>query len=561
MLVLTNITKCLIKNDYILCAILAIAFATAPYFMGSGACPISLAYCLSAVFTFLALLLFAGFTRTMMNRAATDLNADGTPGFVERAMSTRHHVLRIALFIILIWLPVLVLLYPGTLINDTWGELNQYIVFSDYGLTKYLSDHHPLFDTMLMGLAIVPLSRLTGQWQMVIFGYVLIQAFMTALAFSLTVDYVYHKLKLGPRAALLVLAAYCLLPLYPASVQTVSKDALFSWIYVFFSLQFTEFVRTDGQSLNHWGSLLLFTLLMLLCCLTKKVGMYIVLFSYIIAWAVLQRKSVRLLIPVVGSVLLMGIIMPAVLETWQIAPGGKQEPLSLPFQMTARYVVEHGDDITPEEYEILSRVLDMDSIAEDYNPVSADPVKGYSQMGADEDYSAYLCVWFRQGLRHPDSYWRAACCMLSGWFSWSEYDPLMNMNWRNQFDPYFIPEWVPVRTFSESTAAAYQEFYHALYRNPLFSLLLSYGLYAALIPAFVLGTVLKRNTPKGHWLAVLPFFFSLALGCWLAPVSVHLEGKRYLYPITYTAPLLLMWCLYVTKTRREAEKAVSDGHY
>ena len=132
MLDLTNITKCLIKNDYILCAILAIAFAAAPYFMGSGACPISLAYCLSAVFTFLALLLFAGFTRTMMNRAATDLNADGTPGFVERAMSTRHHVLRIALFIILIWLPVLVLLYPGTLINDTWGELNQYIVFSDY---------------------------------------------------------------------------------------------------------------------------------------------------------------------------------------------------------------------------------------------------------------------------------------------------------------------------------------------------------------------------------------------------------------------------------------------
>ena len=538
--------------DYVLCALLALAFAASPYYIADGSCPLSPAYVLSAICTFLVLLLFVWLARTALYRAA-DLRTGGAPGFVEKAMSRRGHVLWIAALIFLCWLPVLVFLYPGTLINDTWGQLNQYIVYSDLGATRYLSDSHPIFDTMLMGAAIVPLSRLTGQWQAVIFSYVLIQALLTALMFSLTVDYIYRRLELGPGAALFALAAYCLLPLYPASVQTVSKDALFSWIYVLFSLQFTEFVRTRGQSLERWGSLLSFTIVTLLCCLTKKAGICAVLLSYVIAWAVLRRRSVRLLIPALVPALVMGAVMPAVLETWWIAPGGKQEPLSLPFQMTARYAIEHGDDIAPEEYEILSRVLDMDTIAEDYDPLSADPVKGYRQRGDDEDYAAYLRVWLSQGLRHPDSYLRAACSMLSGWFSWTEYDPLMNMKWRNQFDPFFIPEWVPERGFSEGTAEAYQAFYHALYRNPLFRILLSYGLYAALIPAFALGTVMKRKAPKGSRLFLLPTVFSLTLCCWLAPLSIHFEGRRYLYPLTYTAPLMIMWCLYVTKNKASLE--------
>ena len=38
--------------------------------------------------------------------------------------------------------------------------------------------------------------------------------------------------------------------------------------------------------------------------------------------------------------------------------------------------------------------------------------------------------------------------MLAGWFSWSEYDPLMNMDWRNQLDPEIIPEWAAIRGLS-----------------------------------------------------------------------------------------------------------------
>ena len=481
--------------DYLLCMLLALACTASPYYRSSGECRFSLAFWLTAFSFFAVLLLCSGAIRTFLSMSETYPMDNGVIcELMGKVLARPHHDFIIAVFIFACWLPSICFLYPGTLINDTWGQLNQFII---YGFTgHYLFDNHPVFDTILMGTAIVPLSVKTGQWHAVIFCYVLIQAIATATVFSYVVNYVYSRLKLGPGAALFTLLYYCILPLYPASVQTVSKDALFSWIYTLYTVLITEFVRTRGQSLKSWKSLLSFTAVLILCCLTKKAGPLVVIPAYLIVWLTLQRKSLRLLLPAVVSILLMILILPVCFAAWNIGPGGKQEPLSMPFQMTARYVREHSDDITEEEYRILDKVLEMDTIVENYNPVSADPVKRYSQRGDDEDYPAYLKVWFRQGLRHPLSYLKAFNCMLAGWFSWEENDPLMNMDWHSQHNPKLIPDWVPTRSFSAATAAAYQEYYHKLYNMPIFRLLLSYGFYTALVPAFAIVTALKKGKRK-----------------------------------------------------------------
>ena len=87
---------------------------------------------------------------------------------------------------------------------------------------------------MVMGILIVPLSKLTGKWHMVMFLYVLLQAVLTSLAFANTVSYVYKKLRLGSRITTGMLLVYCVLPIFPASVQTISKDSFHSWGFVFF---------------------------------------------------------------------------------------------------------------------------------------------------------------------------------------------------------------------------------------------------------------------------------------------------------------------------------------
>lgn len=88
--------------------------------------------------------------------------------------------------------------------------------------------------------------------------------------------------------------------------------------------------------------------------------------------------------------------------------------------------------------------------------------------------------------------------MLSGWFSFWEYVPLMDMSWHSQLDKTIIPEWVPVRpAFAKKTADAVQNAYHNIYRTPLWGGVLSYGLYVALLPVFALTTALRNwKKPK-----------------------------------------------------------------
>lgn len=144
--------------------------------------------------------------------------------------------------------------------------------------------------------------------------------------------------------------------------------------------------------------------------------------------------------------------------------------------------------------------------------------------------------------------------MLSGWFSWEKYLPLTNTGQPNQLDSRFVPEWVQYRKSTMASAEALEELYDNLYSIPLLSILFTYGFYASILPSFVIATVCRRreNTDVKHWLAIVPTILSLILGCWLAPASVHIEGRRYLYPVIYTMPLLLMWCRYFYNEKKKA---------
>jgi len=273
-----------------------------------------------------------------------------------------------------------------------------------------------------------------------------------------------------------------------------------------------------------------------------------VLFSFItLLFAELNNKRCIKIVIIMLFVFAAGI-MPLTRHMLGAGRGGVQEMLSIPFQQTARYVKYHPKDITLSEKAVLSKVLDFDSLAKKYEPVSADPVKEYHQRGKTLDYVKYLKVWASQLVRHPYTYIEAFQAMLSGWFSFWENDPLMNMNWHSQLDKEVLPGWIPVRPeFAKMTADAVQNAYHTICRTPIWGGVLSYGLYAALLPAFALATTLRNwnNQSVKYYLVLVPVLLSIALGCWLAPVSIHFEGRRYLYPLTYTAPLLLGWCMYI----------------
>ena len=58
----------------------------------------------------------------------------------------------------------------------------------------------------------------------------------------------------------------------------------------------------------------------------------------------------------------MFIIMLLSFKAMNITKGGKQEMLSMPFQMTARYVTYYKDEMPNDELEVIDKVIGLDNI-------------------------------------------------------------------------------------------------------------------------------------------------------------------------------------------------------
>lgn len=472
-----------------------------------------------------------------------------TGKFTNKIINHKKRLLIIAAIIFVCWLPFLAMLYPGTCINDTWYQLISVIKLKN-GIWD-MNAHHPILDTFFMSAIILPVVYKSGSWHLAIFIYVLIQAVITSLVFSYSVIYTKEKLKLNNRCVLLLFLIYVLCPIYVASVQTVSKDALSAWIYVLFSIQYIEIVRTKGEFLKNKKNIIIHIITIVFCILTKKAEAYIIIFSYISLLIIYRKKFKKFLIPFATAALIPFIILPVFNLTFGIKKSGKQEMYSLPFQMTARYVKYNSENVTQEEKEVISKVLDYEKLGELYNPTNADPIKKYTQKGKDKDYTAYLKVWFDQGFKNPKIYIKALACHTAGWFSTTEYKPLINMDHHTSIDKKNIPEYAAIRNgITYKTYTVFNKTYDFLYSIPVLKIFLSYGFYASFLPMFIILTLIKNKKYKAL-ICCIPSALSIVIGCYLAPVSVNLEGLRYLFPITYTLPILLMVTIYSLKNKNE----------
>ena len=149
--------------EIIVALLLGFAFAAAPHYINKGECYFTIGYFIVSA-SIIRVLIKSNISKSYENRFVS---------FIYRIIWERNHPLLILTIIIfLLQLPLLILLYPGTLINDSWWQLNMYQEFINTG--KGLSDHHPIIDTFILGIIIFPLTKLFANVQVAFFIYVLI---------------------------------------------------------------------------------------------------------------------------------------------------------------------------------------------------------------------------------------------------------------------------------------------------------------------------------------------------------------------------------------------------
>lgn len=457
------------------------------------------------------------------------------------------------------WIPFILMAYPGNIrFNDTNFQINQFFgnpmenIFSS--LPGYrITDHHPIFDTIVFGLFIkmglLFFSSATIGW----FIYVLFQSVLmsSAICFGLKE---FDQMASNHILVNILLIVFAFIPFFPFSAMSMAKDMLsVPFLLLIFTLLLnpTKLVRSKKRFLA-------FCIASVLLVLTKKTGLHLVIFTVIILTVVDKRFKIigptTLLVALVTSRFVINAVL---ISSLNVSPGSKIEALAVPIQQVSRVVVDYGPNALNEwEYSAVDELIGVDTIPERFQENTSDGVKG---IGSDPNVNYYpessqlinfIKAYLSIGLRYPMAYVKAYVDLEAGWFTLNASCSWFGMLYDNEIPiqppngAFAIIRPEALRPLCRAVASSWTALSEHILLKPLFQL----SIYTTWIPlACVLLTLKHRIRELLAPMVLLLGSFGLLM---LSPVSTYNESVRYALPFIFMTPLLFLIVLNLTMSRK-----------
>lgn len=433
---------------------------------------------------------------------------------------------KISSFLILLgWVPWVVACLPGSVDWDSHTQICQALG------TMEMTAHHTVLSTWFHG-ACVGLGRMLGSDNLGVFFYIFLQCLICAWAYGQVVAF---GAKLHcPRALQYgATAFFALVPVWGAFAQTMVKDTLFAAIFAWFAVQTAEVWIFSDEYEKRPVLYLRYFFAALLTCLLRNNGVVAVAPVLLVTTVhgIYKKKWSRVGIAA-GVLICYGVFSLITTQLLAIAPGGVNEALSIPLQQTARYVLVYGNEVTDEEKAAIDAVVSYDQLAENYQPMISDGVKGLYKNPSAQELAQYAKVWLAMFWKHPSCYFQATQANSYGYYTIAE----------SNFDlEYYMfinqpsMEWKDLQiSYLDSTGVARYILYHwalLFERLPLIGLLVNHGFVTWWLVA-ICAWMFRRRL----W-AALPLCLGvdvLWLTCIASPVN---DLLRYYLPILACLPL------------------------
>lgn len=321
--------------------------------------------------------------------------------------------------LLLFWMPYFLYLYPGEVTADSISELNQ------AEGNDALSNHHPVAHTFMIKIFFDLGQFLFHDDTKALATYSVCQAVLLAMSFAYLILTLY-EFGFRKRWILCAFLYYAILSYHACYSVTMWKDIWFAGIMTAFAVTLWRvFVRYEISEKPN-PKLPLFETVMLFVmgtgvCLFRSNGLYAYLFFLVFfAWYHIRKKNFRPLITCVTALTVALIIKIPVYNALHVTPPDTIESLSIPAQHIAG-TLRDGAELTPEQEELLSHIVDVSRIAETYVSEISDPIKNLvretdNQQYLQEHKLEFLKLWIDLGLKHPVSYLKAQFNQTYGYF-------------------------------------------------------------------------------------------------------------------------------------------------
>ena len=455
-----------------------------------------------------------------------------------------HSFILSLIIILLCWLPYIIAFYPAILSPDPSNQIRQFFGIPNYYSKSVvlldeevvITNHHPVLHTFILG-GLAKAGYLLGSINLGLFIYSILQVGILSSVFAYTIYYM-GELKLPIKLRIAFLLIYSLVPVFPLYAMSAVKDVIFGALIILYIIFLFTVVKAKEEAMS-FGRIGFYILLITLITLFRNNGIHVILLTlpFAIYKVKAHRKSLSVII--LSTLLIYLGFSKMLLPALMITPGSIREALSIPFQQTARYVLEYEDELTDQEISAIDKLLNIETLGERYKPEISDPVKGeFNKYAQKEDLINYFKIWARGLIKHPGVYIEATMNNTYGYF----YPGKTNWYVYYRFDDRLVQDGFD---------------YHY---NDLFRLRKSLSLFAVAFPYIpVIG--LMVNIAFNVWLIFIGagyliyrqklseiIFLSpalvLILICIASPVNAYF---RYSLPYIFSMPIMISLFLYCAK--------------
>ena len=436
----------------------------------------------------------------------------------------KHAFIKCMVLILLSYLPVIIICYPGGSCVDVSYQISQAI-----GRVPF-STLHPILHTLFVGTFVNLGHRIFGSYDLGLYLQILTQCVILAAVMSFSIKTLLDRnIKKG--YAWFLLCIYCFAPMYSNFATMTIKDTLFNtWILLYMTLLF-RLLDSDTISVKI-SRILPIVLSAVLVMSFRNNGLIVVgscslgLMIYFI-FRGKKRKKIEVALYCVLPIVLFLILNQSLTMAFHAETFNSKEMLSIPFQQTARVIRDYKNEVSKQEWEILGAVLeDEKTLGELYDPNISDPVKRQFRSEATiGEIAAYLSLWMKWFFRHPGVYLEAFINHCYGWFDLGLRN---SVRYEGRMDIFTTPY------YGISNDKMLYYYYNLMNRFPITGLMENVGAYVWWLVVLSVY-IFKNGNRKKALVFLLPLYASL-LVCVASPAC--LLHPRYAFPILFTLPFL-----------------------
>lgn len=432
----------------------------------------------------------------------------------------KHPVLYTFLILLILYLPYIVIFYPGTMNADSLYEINQY-----YGVIKWTS-HHPIFPTFFYGIC-MKIGRFVIDDNFGLFLSNIIQLITCCYVVSFCINEVYNITNKKVRIFLILF--FGLFPLWPINFYTCVKDVLFSVFFLLFVILTYKYSNSKFNIRDY----ILYFLSALFIILFRNNGIHVILISMVIIVFCIDKQLRKNFIKILFlSIVVSVVINKSFTLCYGISKGSVREILAIPLQQTSTYVVNH--DLTKDEENTINKIVNINKIRENYDIDTVDFVKSnFNIFVSKEELKDYLLTWFNMFFKQPKTYFISTINSTYGYFypTRTEYKDDVALlyisssicNVQN-FKLDFINSYNGIRNFII-------DLIHFLRVIPIIGLLFNCGTYSFIL---FIDTIVLLIKKKNKVYLLVPMYLIL-LVCIASPVNALV---RYMMPLMLTLPFM-----------------------